>query len=82
MVNENQVRLRVGGLLEELEGRGDACDHAPHLTCPGHLHAHRRVVGVGVEIEELVRVGEDLVPVGHAPILGLDGCRFERHLRR
>ncbi len=70
MVNEDQVRVRLGGLLEELEGRGDTGDEAPDLACPGHLHAHRRVVGVGVEIEELVRVGEDLVPVGHAPILG------------
>ena len=65
VVDQEHLGARRGGALEELERRRDAARDSVDLGRAGDLHAHRPVVRVGVEVEQLAREGEDLVPVGH-----------------
>ena len=67
MVDQEQLGARGGGALEELERRRDAARDSVDLARARDLQPHWPVVGVGVEVEQLAREGEDLVPVGHRP---------------
>ena len=68
-MDDQELGLLLDGPLEELERRRDAARDLRHLVGALHLHPHRPVVGMGVEIEQLGGVLQDRVAAGHAAIL-------------
>lgn len=66
VVGEDELRADLDRALEELARGRDAAGDLLHLGRPFHLEAHRSVVGIRVEVEELGREAKDLVPRGHS----------------
>ena len=65
VVDEHHLRVGLRRALEELTRRGDPADELPHLWGADDLEPHRPVVGVGGQVEVLVRPRDDLVSVRH-----------------
>jgi hypothetical protein len=65
VVDENHLRAPLGRALEQLARGRDAAGDPAHFRRADDLEPHRPVVGVGGEIEVLVRPGDDLVSVRH-----------------
>ena len=69
VVDEHELRSRRRGALEELAGGGDAAGELRHLVRADHLQARRSELREALDLEQLVGVADDLVPVGHRAIL-------------
>src|SRR3989304_1219743 len=55
--------------LEELERAGDAAGDLAHVGGAGDLQPGHSELGAALDLEQLVREGDDLVPMGHEPRL-------------
>ena len=74
VVDDDELRARLGGELEQLERGRDRADDLGDLVGAFDLHSLRPVVGPVAEVEELGREGEDLVASatgGTLPCVGL-----------
>ena len=65
VVDEHQLRPEPGRALEELARRGDAGDDPRDLVRARHLEAGRPEFRPFFDLEQLVRVADDLVPGRH-----------------
>ena len=65
VVNEQQLRPRVGRAAEELERRRDAAREPLDGLGAEHLGARRPVLRPALHLEQLVGEREDLVPARH-----------------
>ena len=66
VVDDHELRARLGRALEQLQRRRDGADDLRHLVGAGDLHALRaRSRGTSAEVEQLGREGEDLVAARH-----------------
>ena len=71
MVDDDELRVRLGGELEELQRGRDRADGLGDLVGAFDLHPLWAVVGPVAEVEELGREGEDLVARRHGRTLRL-----------
>jgi hypothetical protein len=62
---QDHLGVEGGRPLEQVEVGGDAADHELDLFRPRHLKSVGPVVRPARRVEQLVEVGDDLVPVGH-----------------
>ena len=70
VVDEHHVGSLGGGLLEERARARDATGEQRHLVAADHLKPGRRELRPAFDLEQRVRVGDDLVPPGHGHSLG------------
>ena len=73
MVDDQKLCVLLDGPLEQGQRRGHAAGDLGDLVGALDLQAHRPVVRVGVEVEQLGGVGKDRVPFRHRAILGSFG---------
>ena len=69
VVDDDELRPGGRGPLEQLERAGDAAGDPRHVVGAGDLQPGHAELGVALDLEQLVREGDDLVPAGHGPRL-------------
>ena len=67
-MDEDELRAKGCGPLEELARGGHSARNPRHLRGAGDLQPHGAIVGIRRGVEELVRKGEDLVSGRHDPV--------------
>jgi hypothetical protein len=70
VVDEHELRARGGRTLEQLERGRDAARDPRDLLGPDDLEPGAAVLREALDLEQLVREGDDLVPGGHRAIVG------------
>ena len=65
-MDEHHLRADVGRVLEQRPRARDAAEQQRHLVGADHLEPGRRELRPALDLEQRVRVGDDLVPAGHA----------------
>ena len=66
VMHEHHVGPDVGCVLEQRARARDTAEQQRHLVRSDHLQAGRRELRPALDLEQRVRVGDDLVPPGHA----------------
>ena len=70
VVDEHELRARLGRPLEQLQRGGDATRDLVDVRRADDLQPGTAEFGKPVDLQPFVRVGDDLVPAGHGRILG------------
>ena len=70
VVDEHELRAGLGRPLEQLERGGDAARDLLDVRRADDLQPGTAEFGKPLDLQPLVRVGDDLVPAGHGRILG------------
>ena len=70
VVDEHELRAGLGSPLEQLQRGGDTAGDLLHRRRAHDLKPGTAEFGKPVDLQPLVRIGDDLVPVGHGGILG------------
>ena len=73
VVDEHHLGADVGGVLEQRARARDATEQQRHLVRADHLQSGRCELRPAFDLEQRIRVGDDLVPPGHAH--SLEACR-------
>src|SRR4029078_6702556 len=67
VVHEGELDTERGRPLEQLTRAGDAARDGRDVARTHHLEALRGELGEPLDLEQLVRIGDDLVPCRHRP---------------
>ena len=70
VVDEHELRAGLGSPLEQLQRGGDTARDLLDLRRAHDLKPGPTEFGKPVDLQPLVRIGDDLVPAGHGGILG------------
>ena len=82
VVDEHHVGAHVGRLLEQRPRARDAADEQCHVVAADDLQPGRSELRPALHLEQGVRVGDDLVPAGHAHSLGAARSAADAHVVR
>ena len=66
VMDEYHLGAGIGRVLEERLRARDPADHELDLVAPDHLEPRRGELRPTLHVEQSIRIGDDLVSVGHA----------------